>query len=192
MSTVWRAIGCALGGCLALACTAPRPSTDDSVAKPRGEVPVVLSQLDLRERSFDGARLFRSNFAGSNVSGGSFRGALLDGSDLRAMRAVQTDFQGAQLGHCLMQQSELMGADLRRASLVAANLRHADLRGASLAGADVTRADFDGAHLMGAKLGHAIGFGRESVRRIACFDGATEWPAGVVVEEAKRTCPLHD
>lgn len=74
--------------------------------------------------------IFRSSFAGANLSNASFAGA----------RLLQCNFKKANL-YC----ANLQASDLRKSNFKEADLRFADLRGANLRGANLKNARIDGA-----------------------------------------------
>jgi uncharacterized protein YjbI with pentapeptide repeats len=111
--------------------------------------------------------------------------------NLRAARAEKASFAGAVLAWARLTDGSFAGADFTGATLTGADLQHGDFRGASLTGADVTQALAQGADLRGADLSGANL--RRSYFTTARFDGATKWPADVVIPpEMARVGRVYD
>lgn len=93
----------------------------------------------------------RISWRGADFSGKDLRSVQITGSDLRLLKATQTDFTNAILSGSNLSSGNLSGAVLR-----AADLRGVDLRNTNLSGADLSFALLDGALLDGADLRGAI------------------------------------
>lgn len=86
--------------------------------------------------------LWRTVFAGANLSGAILTRANMD---------------RAQLSFAVLKGADLHATQLRQADLSGADLSGADLTGADLSGADLTDANVSGADLSGARLHNALG-----------------------------------
>lgn len=112
-----------------------------------------FSNLDMKGRSFAGARLRQADMSTAEITHSDFAG-----SDLRDINAY-----GAVLGG-----SNFAGANLTNASLVGTYLQGANFRGAHLAGANFS----------GAEMDRAVGLTQGQLAQ-ACGDAATTTPAGL-------------
>jgi uncharacterized protein YjbI with pentapeptide repeats len=86
-----------------------------------------------------------------------WRGATLDGADLRWSHLVDARFDGASVRGALLSAANLRGAGFYRAALDRTVLRQANLFGANLAKASLTSTSFEGANLYSAILLDAAG-----------------------------------
>ncbi len=104
------------------------------------------------------------------AAGTSFRGAVLSGMDLSALRATQVDLAGTNWARADLRGAVFTSVDLTRASLdevsargamftecvlVNATLRHGDLSGAAFTRVQLAGADFAGSRLAGAEFSDA-------------------------------------
>lgn len=85
----------------------------------------------------------------------NFRGAKLEGAELRAADLKGIRLNGAILRMADLREAKLYRADLRGANLYKADLRGADLRKCNLRGANLTKTDLSGADLRNASLHEA-------------------------------------
>jgi uncharacterized protein YjbI with pentapeptide repeats len=161
-------------------------------AEASSDAPGPLERRDLRERSFEGERLYRVVLRESDVSGTSFRDAFVASGDLSGIRAVGTDFRGANLSRAQLPSATLLRADFRGANLFGANLHDADLRGAQFEGADLSRVRFSWAHLVKTRLAGAQGVDASIFDEAACWDLDTTWPEGLTPPAAASLCLLHN
>jgi uncharacterized protein YjbI with pentapeptide repeats len=118
-----------------------------------------LSYLDLRGRSFVGARLRQSNMSLAEVDNANLAGANLSFVDSFGAR-----FASARLDN----------ADLRNGNFVGAYFGNASLRGVLLDGAILSGADFSGAR----------GLTQAQISK-ACGESATVLPAGITIAPCK-------
>ncbi len=119
--------------------------------------------------------LFQADFANLELKGRSFAGARLRQADLSAAVLNHTSFAGADLrdlnGYgAVFTGADFAGADMTNASMVGAylqgaNFRHARMQGVNLSGAEMDRAQ----GLTQAQLDHA------------CGDASTTIPPGLRV-----------
>ena len=114
-----------------------------------------FSNVQLRGRSFAGARLRQADLSTAEITRSSFAG-----SDLRDVNAY-----GAVLGG-----SNFAGANLANASFVGTYLQGANFRGAHLAGTNFS----------GAEMDRAAGLTQAQLAQ-ACGDAATTIPPGLHV-----------
>jgi uncharacterized protein YjbI with pentapeptide repeats len=115
--------------------------------------------FDLSGRSFRFAMLNDTRLYGANLTNADLQGAILLGANLSGATLLDANLQDAHLEEALLQLADLSFAHLQRAHLERAKLQGADLsftklQGASLRDADLTSADLFGAGLQGADLTH--------------------------------------
>lgn len=108
---------------------------------------ISLSNLDLRNRSYNSINFACLSLIGANLSKASlkesdFSGAYLQWANLQMIETPSSTFEYA----------DLRQADLRWGNFRNCNFFHADLRGANLSGANLIDANFTEAKLDGANL----------------------------------------
>jgi len=128
------------------------------------EVPLDLSEADLRKANLGGANLFEANLAGANLSGTNLSAADLDGADLRGAVLQGADLHGANLSGADLYGANLSGANLSGADLHMTHLSEAQIRGANLSAANLMWANLIGAdlgeaHVQGANLCETLLYG---------------------------------
>lgn len=116
---------------------------------------------DLAGGNFLAAQLNGLAVSGANLSRANFRGADLTDADLSEADLSQAKFGGADLSGAYLGNANLSQADLHRAGLALANLIGADLTGANLAHANLTQANLSGATVIGAKFSKNSGLSEE-------------------------------
>ena len=117
--------------------------------------------------------LFQADFSNLELKGRSFAGARLRQADLSTAEMPHTDFAGSDLRDVnayggVFGGSNFAGANLANASLVGTYLQGANFRGAHLAGANFS----------GAEMDRAVGLTQGQLAE-ACGDAATTAPAGL-------------
>ena len=103
-----------------------------------------VQECSFAQVDFRGAVLEGANLRGTGLAGCDFSAARLDGADLSECDLTRARFEDASARNALFVRSNLVeavlvGADLMNAILQKADLREADLRGASLFQADLAR-----------------------------------------------------
>jgi uncharacterized protein YjbI with pentapeptide repeats len=111
---------------------------------------VDLSGASFREAVLSGADLDEADLSWGKFPGAHLKGANLTGADLNRANLTKAD-----LGKANLRKANLSEANLWKAQLSGANLREAKLWRANLWGADLSEADLMGANLRVADLGHA-------------------------------------
>lgn len=140
--------------------------------------PVVAQNATQIARAHAGAscprcNLFQADFSNLDLKGRSFAGARLRQADLSTSTLAHTDFAGADLRDvnaygAVLSGSDFAGANLSNASFVGTYLQGADFRGAHLQGVNFSGAEMDRARgLTPAQLASA------------CGDQATTLPRGL-------------
>jgi hypothetical protein len=117
----------------------------------------LITQYKLGERDFRGATLEGADLREADLHEANLRGAHLSGADLREAKLYRTDLSGtelsgADLAGANLYEANLSGADLREADLTGAYLLEADLTGADLRRTDLRTVDLAGAYLTGAAV----------------------------------------
>lgn len=187
----------------------PGPGLDElEAAVARNE---AFRDIDLRDRTLDGARFKGANLAGADLRGARLRAATLRGASAEGVLLVNADLadadlQDANLGTGMLQSTNLAGANLRSADLRGANLERTDLSGADLTdarlegaylwSATLRGANFRGANLRGADLrsvdltaadfSTATGLTQKQFD-YSCSDGALKLPQGLTPPRACGT-----
>jgi uncharacterized protein YjbI with pentapeptide repeats len=126
-----------------------------------------LSNANCVGADFSSADLYGASFEGADVSGANFAGAqlasayiwpfcapwgLTEQPILSDVKAIRTDFSGANLQGALIERADLTEAVLRDADLECAILEGANLEGADLSGANLSDAELIDVSLRGANL----------------------------------------
>jgi hypothetical protein len=104
--------------------------------------------------------------------------------DLQAVELRQAELRDAHLEGAHFEGTHLDEAHLEGAYLGGARLDRAVLFGAQLSGADLAGAILDGTYLYGVDLSTTRGLTTDSLR-LACTDGETKVPAGVILPPSK-------
>lgn len=97
-----------------------------------------LTRITLTKTNFYGAKLDRSSFQESDLSGANFARASLIQATFR-----DANLAGASFSYANLAGADLRGANLSNASFISANLRGANLCGANLTGARITQQQLD-------------------------------------------------
>jgi uncharacterized protein YjbI with pentapeptide repeats len=136
-----------------------KPSTDiqavltvlgrrrDWTYKNREDLPLDLSETDLRGADLKDAHLEGGNLWGVHLEKANLRGAHLEGGNLRGAHLEKADAYGAYLNKAMLAEAYLEEACLASARLDRAHLWRAHLEMADLEGAYLERARFPEAYL---------------------------------------------
>ncbi len=123
--------------------------------------------------------LFQADFANLELKGKSFAGARLRQADLSAAVMNHTSFAGADLRDLNGYGAVFTGADF-----AGANMTNASLVGAYLQGANFRRTRLEGVNLSGAEMDRAEGLTQAQLDQ-ACGDSATTMPRGLQVSPCR-------
>ena len=123
--------------------------------------------------------LFQADFSNLDMKGRSFAGARLRQADMSTATLTHTDFAGSDLRDlnaygAVFGGSNFAGANLVNASLVGTYLQGANFRGAHLAGANFS----------GAEMDRATGLTQAQLAQ-ACGDAATTTPPGLHLQPCR-------
>ena len=147
--------------------------------------PPALAQNPVEiARARDGAscprcNLFQADFANLELKGRSFAGARLRQSDMSAATAAHASFAGADL-----RDLNAYGAVFTGASFAGANLTNASFVGAYLQGANFRGARLEGVNFSGAEMDRAVGLTAAQLQA-ACGDASTTAPRGVTLRPCR-------
>ena len=119
--------------------------------------------------------LFQADFSNVQLRGRSFAGARLRQADLSTAEIIHSDFAGSDL-----RDVNAYGAVLGGSNFAGANLANASLVGTYLQGANFRGAHLAGANLSGAEMDRAVGLTQAQLAQ-ACGDAATTTPRGLRV-----------
>ena len=119
--------------------------------------------------------LFQADFSNLELKGRSFAGARLRQADLSTAEMPHTDFAGSDL-----RDVNAYGAVFGGSNFAGANLANASLVGTYLQGANFRGAHLSGANLSGAEMDRAVGLTEAQLAQ-ACGDAATTTPSGLHV-----------
>ena len=119
--------------------------------------------------------LFQADFSNVQLRGRSFAGARLRQADLSTAEITHSDFAGSDL-----RDVNAYGAVLGGSNFAGANLANASLVGTYLQGANFRGAHLAGANLSGAEMDRAVGLTQAQLAQ-ACGDAATTTPRGLRV-----------
>ena len=122
--------------------------------------------------------LFQADFANLELKGRSFAGARLRQSDMSAAVMPHTSFAGSDL-----RDVNAYGAVFTGASFAGANMTNASFVGAYLQGANFRGAHLDGVNFSGAEMDRAVGLTQAQLQK-ACGDASTVTPRNI----ALHTC----
>jgi uncharacterized protein YjbI with pentapeptide repeats len=117
--------------------------------------------------------LFQADFSNLDLKGRSFAGARLRQADLSTSTLPHTDFAGADL-----RDVNAYGAVLSGSDFAGANLTNASFVGTYLQGANFRGAHLQGANFSGAEMDRAAGLTPAALAG-ACGDPATTLPPGL-------------
>ncbi len=117
--------------------------------------------------------LFQADFGSIELKGRSFAGARLRQADLSASVMNHTSFAGADL-----RDVNAYGGVFSSANFSGADLTHASFVGTYLQGASFARARLDGTNFSGAEMARARGLTQAQLDR-ACGDKTTSLPPGL-------------
>lgn len=108
-----------------------------------------IAQLDLKTDltggNFLGANLNGAELNNANLAHTNFRGAILTDADLSESNLSYANFSGADLSGAYLESANLRYADFHKGSLALTNLISSDLSHANLCHTTVTNANFSGA-----------------------------------------------
>ena len=102
-------------------------------------------KTDLSGGNFVGAVLNGVELSGANLSRVNFRGAILTDADLSEANLKEANFSGADLSGAYLESADLQNADFHKASLALVNLIGANLSHANLSQTTITNANLSGA-----------------------------------------------
>jgi uncharacterized protein YjbI with pentapeptide repeats len=110
-----------------------------------------LIGIHLPKISFKGASLQGADLRYANLAGTIFEEANLQGTDLTGAKLTGADLSGANLEGAILDNANLVRANLTKACFKDAKLVHTSMRAATLSQTDFTGADLRGVNLSGAK-----------------------------------------
>lgn len=130
--------------------------TESAVRKMRGTREILqttlTSVIEYAMTHVDNGTLVSVSWQGLKLCRPDFRGANLEGIDLRDAILEEPNFQGANLREARFNAASLKGAIFDDAVMEKANLEHADVAGASFKNTDLRRAILNDVRLLDADL----------------------------------------
>ncbi len=143
----------------------------DMVQELRSGARKACRDCDLRQANFKKADLSGVDLTGADLTGARFHRAILRGTILKDVTAIdanfnvaqlrEADLSGADLTAALFYEADLSGADLGKANLTGAKMQHvratrAKLTNATLHTADLTKARLNSVDFTGAVLHNTV------------------------------------